>query len=102
MLKNTLYISILFTLVFIFPLTYQPLHVILHHNKHHKHNEGISTKKEKCLAYEYHFATFDLPEEIHFNLEKLNHNSVLNTFYKNTIFNIRILPSSSRAPPVFS
>ena len=102
MLKNKTIISLFSALVFIFPLIYQPLHVVLDHSEHHEHNEGISTSEEKCLAYEYHFASFDLPEEMHLNLEKQSHNSVLNTFYNNLKFNSETSPSSSRAPPTLS
>ena len=102
MLRNKTIISLFSTLVFIFPLIYQPLHVVLHHGDHHEHNEGISAKEEKCLAYEYHFASFDLPEQIHLSLEKSSRNSKSNSFYKKSELGIKVVYSSSRAPPTFS
>ena len=102
MLNKKTIISLFSALVFIFPLMYQPIHVVIYHSEHHEHNKGISTSEEKCLAYEYHFASFDLPEEMHLNLEKQSHNSTLNSFYINSKLDLKISLSSSRAPPIFS
>ena len=102
MLKNKTIISLFSALVFIFPLIYQPLHVVLHHGEHHDHSYGFSSSEEKCLAYEYHFATFDIPEEIHLNLKNQDYFSVLNSFYNNSELNIDFVSSESRAPPTFS
>ena len=102
MLNKKTIISLFSVLVFIFPLIYQPLHVVLYHSEHHEYNEGISANEEKCLAYEYHFASFDLPEVTHLNLEKQRHNSILNTFYNSSKLGFETSKSSSRAPPTYS
>ena len=84
-----------------FPLIYQPIHVVLHHGEHHEHNDGISTSEEKCLAYEYHFATFDIPEQINFIVKKDYAFVNLNSSYNNLAVDIHLFHTSSRAPPIF-
>ena len=102
MLKKKTIISLFSTLVFIFPLIYQPLHVVLHHGDHYDHSDGLSTSEEKCLAYEYHFATFYIPGEIHLDLKNQDYFSILNSFYSNSVESQKIVSSPSRAPPIFS
>ena len=101
MFRNKTIISFISTLVFIFPLIYQPIHVVLHHGEHHEHNDGISSSEEKCLAYEYHFASFDIPEQINFIVEKIDVFDNLNSSYNYLVLDISLFHTSSRAPPIF-
>jgi len=102
LLKKKSIISLISTLVFIFPLIYQPIHVVLHHNEHHTHKDGLNTTVEKCLAYEYQFATYDLPEKIVFLPNNINIHSTLNSHYNKIVFSTTLFLSGSRAPPTFS
>jgi len=102
MLKKKSIIVFLSTLVFIFPLIYQPMHVVLHHGEHHEHKEGLSTTPYKCLAYEYQFATYDLPEQLIVEVNEIEIHSTQNSFYKDFSISEKVLNTASRAPPALS
>jgi hypothetical protein len=102
MFKKKIVISLSLMLVFIFPLMYQPYHTIAHHGDFHEHHDGISSSQEKCLVYEYHFASFDLPSEINFEPFAISHLTDLNSFYKEVKFNQNIFFKATRAPPTLA
>jgi len=86
-------------LVFVFPLIYQPYHDVMHHGDYHEHHEGLSTSQEKCLVYEYHFTSFDLPSQINFEANTTLHYTALNSFYKKTDLELNLTFKATRAPP---
>jgi|LGVD01.1.fsa_nt_gb hypothetical protein len=85
-------------------MIYQPLHVVLHHGDYHEHNTKgeltLSHSQEKCLAYEYQFASFDLPNEIGFESLNLAANTILISIYDSIEYTFEVNNSSPRAPPV--
>ncbi len=99
MFKNKNLISLIYTLVFIFPLMYQPYHDVMHHGDYHEHQYGINSSQEKCLVYEYSFASFDIPQQINFESLSPSYYSALNTVYNEVELNLNIFFKTSRAPP---
>jgi len=102
MFKNKVLISLFSALVFVFPLIYQPYHDVVHHGEYHKHHDGISTTAEKCLVYEYQFASFDVPEQLSVQIQEIEIHSTQNTFYNSITFSEKVFHSASRAPPTIS
>jgi len=99
MLSKKFLISVISTLVFAFPLIYQPLHDVEHHSDYHEHHDGLSTSKEKCLVYEYQFAHFDLPTEIFIIANPFIQESTSYFEYTSPVYSIAFYSNSSRAPP---
>jgi hypothetical protein len=71
----------------------------MHHGDYHEHHEGLSTSQEKCLVYEYHFTSFDLPSQINFESNTTLHFTALNSFYKKTDLELNLTFKATRAPP---
>jgi len=99
MLKKEGIISLIFFLVFVFPLTYQPFHDVVHHGDYHEHHNGLSTSDEKCLVYEYHFASFDIPSQINFETNTTLNFTVSNSFYNKIELELNPTYKATRAPP---
>lgn len=75
MLKGLKHIAISFLLIFVIPIIYQPVHIVLHHSDDGSEcsHQCRTTKKKTgfpgvqkdnhCFICEYEFTVTDLPEE---------------------------------------
>lgn len=98
--------------IFSFPITFQPLHVVWHHSHGYmgrqlylhpfsgENSNYISQKAELCPIGEYQFSVNDLPELFFFDSFKLSFSQAFNEKEIQQKHKAVFTEEPSRAPPV--
>ncbi|MDX8340246.1 hypothetical protein SLH46_13685 [Draconibacterium sp. IB214405] len=111
-----IHIALVFLGIFVFPIAYQPYHIVRHHSEkadcHHEcchlvHDEpdGVTFKdnsgeEESCPICDYHFPVKDLPKPLFFTAAiPIVQNSLVEIEIKRACKQV-ISTKTPRAPPV--
>jgi len=113
-IKN--YIAIVFLGIFVFPMVYQPYHIVVHHSEeilcHHTccHTETeqssdvqfkiFSENDEPCPICNYHFPIKNLPKVFHFTSSLAVFEGFINPLQQIRIYQQLVSIKIPRAPPL--
>jgi len=117
--KYKIHIAIIAWGIFIFPVIFQPAHVVWHHSAGHNENCGdscetsfrnpipqnsvsISEIDDHCPICEYKFTINSLPEHLVYEIVLIGHTENFKHIFTKDPHQKLITSKSPRAPPCFS